>query len=358
MISTHERPAPRVAQRRRRADHRRHAARDASRTRSSGARTRSSSSTSRPSRSETASRAATCTRPSGSTPRSANYFRPGNLTALRELALAVARGPGRRGARRVPRGPRHRGAVGDAGARPRRADRVARTASGCVRRAARVAQRATRRPRRRARDPAGRPRRLRQPSCSNGSTSSSTELGGTYHEVVGADVGAALLEAARTLNATQIVMGASRRSRWQRAHARLGDRTGSSASRAPESTSTSSAIRTDARRTRSSSHGPGARPTAAAQTRPARVRHRRCRAPAPHVAPRAPPRRGRAAERDAPLPAARRRRLGGRRPLAGAGRGDRRVPARQLVLRPAALHVHDRGRREHPRAHRSSSPSR
>ena len=42
------------------------------------------------------------------------------------------------------------------------------------------------------------------------------ELGGTYHEVVGGDIGAALLEAARSLNATQIVMGASRRSRWQR----------------------------------------------------------------------------------------------------------------------------------------------
>ena len=42
------------------------------------------------------------------------------------------------------------------------------------------------------------------------------ELGGTYHEVVGADIGAALLEAARALNATQIVMGASRRTRWQR----------------------------------------------------------------------------------------------------------------------------------------------
>ena len=42
------------------------------------------------------------------------------------------------------------------------------------------------------------------------------ELGGTYHEVVGEDAGEALVEAARSLNATQIVMGASRRSRWQR----------------------------------------------------------------------------------------------------------------------------------------------
>jgi len=42
------------------------------------------------------------------------------------------------------------------------------------------------------------------------------QLGGTYHEVAGADIGEALLDAARSLNATQIVMGATRRSRWQR----------------------------------------------------------------------------------------------------------------------------------------------
>ena len=36
------------------------------------------------------------------------------------------------------------------------------------------------------------------------------ELGGRYHEVVGEDIGEALLDAARSLNVTQIVMGASR----------------------------------------------------------------------------------------------------------------------------------------------------
>ena len=55
-----------------------------------------------------------------------NYFRPGNLRALRELALAVAGRPGRRGARGLPRAPRHHRAVGDAGAGRRRADRLAR----------------------------------------------------------------------------------------------------------------------------------------------------------------------------------------------------------------------------------------
>ena len=34
---------------------------------------------------------------------------------------------------------------------------------------------------------------------------------------------------------------------------------------------------------------------------------------------------------------------------AGARRGDQRLPARQLVLHAAALHVHDQRRREHPR---------
>ena len=39
------------------------------------------------------------------------------------------------------------------------------------------------------------------------------EVGGTYREVVGADIGEALVATARTLNATQIVLGATRRSR-------------------------------------------------------------------------------------------------------------------------------------------------
>ena len=39
------------------------------------------------------------------------------------------------------------------------------------------------------------------------------ELGGTYHEVVGDDVAAALVHFARAERATQLVLGASRRSR-------------------------------------------------------------------------------------------------------------------------------------------------
>src|SRR5947209_4020852 len=40
------------------------------------------------------------------------------------------------------------------------------------------------------------------------------ELGGRYHQVVGSDVARALVQFARSENATQLVLGASRRSRW------------------------------------------------------------------------------------------------------------------------------------------------
>jgi two-component system sensor histidine kinase KdpD len=42
-----------------------------------------------------------------------------------------------------------------------------------------------------------------------------TEMGGTYHEVAGGDTAVALVNFARAENATQLVLGASRRSRWQ-----------------------------------------------------------------------------------------------------------------------------------------------
>ncbi|MEU9386323.1 ATP-binding protein, partial [Streptomyces sp. NPDC048279] len=41
------------------------------------------------------------------------------------------------------------------------------------------------------------------------------DLGGTFHQVVGEDVPAALLDFARGVNATQIVLGSSRRKAWQ-----------------------------------------------------------------------------------------------------------------------------------------------
>ena len=40
-------------------------------------------------------------------------------------------------------------------------------------------------------------------------------MGGTWHQVVGDDVAVALLDFARAENATQIVVGASSRGRWE-----------------------------------------------------------------------------------------------------------------------------------------------
>ena len=97
---------------------------------------------------------------------------PGTLTALRELALALARRSRRRGPRRLPGAARHRAALGDAGARPRRSDRIAR------RRAAHPARCPHRPARRRAISSestssrrTGSPRR--PPHCSRGSESCS-----------------------------------------------------------------------------------------------------------------------------------------------------------------------------------------
>ena len=144
----------------------------------------------------------------------ANYFRPGNLSALRELALAWL-------ADRVDEGldeyRRRQGIEEPWETRERVLVALTGSADGerLIRRAARIAQRTKGElvavhviPQDGLAAPAaellGRQRKL------------VAELGGSYHEVVGEDIGDALLDAARSLNVTQIVMGASRRSRWQR----------------------------------------------------------------------------------------------------------------------------------------------
>ena len=128
---------------------------------------------------------------------------------------AVAGRPGRRRAGQVPRrqqhhrhlgGPRtgrgrghRRAGVGDPGA-PGLPDRVEvqRRADGRARGARRRAGRCV--------------RARRWARCA----SSPTSLGATLHTVVGDDVPAALLDFAREMNATQLVLGTSRRSRWAR----------------------------------------------------------------------------------------------------------------------------------------------
>jgi len=144
----------------------------------------------------------------------ANYFRPGNLSALRELALAWL-------ADRVDEGlaeyRRRHGIEEPWETRERVLVALTGSSDGerLIRRAARIAQRSKGEliavhviPQDGLAAPSA--ELLAQQRELVG------ELGGTYHEVVGADVGEALLDAARSLNATQIVMGATRRSRWQR----------------------------------------------------------------------------------------------------------------------------------------------
>ncbi|HLL36108.1 MAG TPA: sensor histidine kinase KdpD [Streptomyces sp.] len=143
-----------------------------------------------------------------------NYFRPGNLTALRELALLwVADRVDEhlqryRSEHRVSAiwGSRERIVVGLTGGPEGRT---------LIRRAARLAEKG-----------AGGEVLAVYIARSDGLTSASPkelalqrtlveDLGGTFHHVVGDDIPAALLDFARGVNATQIVLGSSRRKRWQ-----------------------------------------------------------------------------------------------------------------------------------------------
>jgi two-component system, OmpR family, sensor histidine kinase KdpD len=142
----------------------------------------------------------------------ANYFRVGNLTALRELALLWL-------ADKVDEQlERYRADHGIAGTWEAR-ERVVVALSGgpegdtLIRRAARVAARTK-----------GADLLAVHVTPSDGLVSASPahlarqrilveSLGGTYHQVIGDDVPHALLEFARGVNATQLVLGVSRRGR-------------------------------------------------------------------------------------------------------------------------------------------------
>ncbi|MGW4027152.1 DUF4118 domain-containing protein, partial [Streptomyces sp. NPDC005009] len=143
-----------------------------------------------------------------------NYFRPGNLTALRELALLWLADrvdeylQRYRSEHRVHTiwGSRERIVVGLTGGPE---------GSTLIRRAARLAEKG-----------AGGEVLALYIARSDGLTSTSPrelaiqrtlveDLGGTFHHVVGDDIPTALLEFARGVNATQIVLGVSRRKSWQ-----------------------------------------------------------------------------------------------------------------------------------------------
>ncbi|WDZ82819.1 DUF4118 domain-containing protein [Micromonospora cathayae] len=142
-----------------------------------------------------------------------NYFRVGNLTALRELALRwlADEVDDQLGAYRAQQGisetweARERVVVALTGGPEgetliRRAARIAARSKGADLLAVHVA----RRDGLAGADPAqlARQRVLTE------------SLGGTYHEVLGPDVPTALLDFARGVNATQLVLGASRRGRF------------------------------------------------------------------------------------------------------------------------------------------------
>ncbi|MDH6486594.1 sensor histidine kinase KdpD [Streptomyces sp. SAI-127] len=143
-----------------------------------------------------------------------NYFRPGNLTALRELALlwvadrVDAYLTEYRSEHRVSTiwGSRERIVVGLTGGPEGRT---------LIRRAARLAEKG-----------AGGEVLAVYISRSDGLTAASPkelavqrtlveDLGGTFHHVVGDDIPVALLDFSRGVNATQIVLGVSRRKGWQ-----------------------------------------------------------------------------------------------------------------------------------------------
>ncbi|WP_326638591.1 DUF4118 domain-containing protein [Streptosporangium sp. NBC_01755] len=142
-----------------------------------------------------------------------NYFRVGNLTALRELALLWVAG------KVDEQLDRYRAEHGIAGTWEARERVVVALTGGpegdtLVRRAARVAARSK-----------GADLLALHVTRSDGLAGADLaslarqrtlveSLGGTYHQVVGDDVPRALLDFARGVNATQLVLGASRRGRF------------------------------------------------------------------------------------------------------------------------------------------------
>ena len=144
----------------------------------------------------------------------ANYFRLGNLVALRELALLwVAdnvdeqlQSYRRRHGIDGPWETKERVLVALTGAKSgehliRRAARMAQRAKGALVAVHVVADDGL---------------RARSPSHLDEQRALVAQLGGSYREVVGTDVADALVQLARAENATQIVLGASHRSRWTR----------------------------------------------------------------------------------------------------------------------------------------------
>jgi two-component system sensor histidine kinase KdpD len=142
-----------------------------------------------------------------------NFFRPGNLGALRELALSWTAD---RVDEAVDEYRRDHGIDSQWETRERVVVGITGTAGGedTIRRAARMAMRSK-----------GELLGVQVRSTDGLSTAPTPRLGeqrnllerlgGEYHEVAHTDIGEALVTFARAHNATQLVVGATRRSRWQ-----------------------------------------------------------------------------------------------------------------------------------------------
>ena len=270
-----------------------------------------------------------------------NYFRPGNLAALRELALLWV-------ADRVDESlQEYRERHGIAAPWETR-ERVAVAVTGApgndnlIRRASRIASRAKG-------DLIGVHVRADDGLATPGSgillehRRLVEELGGTYREVVGSDVAKALVQAARAEGATQLVLGASRRSRWDDLTRRIGHRRDHPGSRPSTRRPRDLHDRRRRRLRRANTAAADANAAhAAAPAAPAgRVPGRGRRAAAAHPAPHALPRRHRVHQRRLLLPHDGRGRGHRRGHLAGGLRRRGRVRVAQLVLCRAHPHLHD-----------------
>ena len=149
----------------------------------------------------------------------ANYFRVGNLTALRELALLWVAG------KVDEQLERYRADHGIAGTWEAR-ERVVVALSGgpegdtMIRRAARIAARTKGADLLAVHVTPGHGLAHADPAHLALQRVLTESLGGTYHQVVGDDIPHALLDFARGVNATQLVLGVSRRGRFAQILAR------------------------------------------------------------------------------------------------------------------------------------------
>ncbi|TYB69249.1 sensor histidine kinase KdpD [Nonomuraea sp. PA05] len=148
-----------------------------------------------------------------------NYFRVGNLTALRELALLWVAG------KVDDQLDRYRADHGIAGTWEARERVVVALTGGpegdtLVRRAARIAARTKGADLLAVHVTSSDGLAGGDPATLTRQRSLAESMGGSYHQVVGDDIPRALLDFARGVNATQLVLGASRRGRFAQIFAR------------------------------------------------------------------------------------------------------------------------------------------